>query len=88
MKPEPQQPDCQLAVWRIRGGHSYYHEGVSWKDSVVYKGHTHLFEDQLAVGNVSLSGVQLSDQGPYTCDVMDEQGLRDKQVLSYWHKIN
>ncbi|CAB1334105.1 unnamed protein product [Coregonus sp. 'balchen'] len=49
---------------------------ISWKDSVVYKGRTHLFEDQLTVGNASLrlSGVQPSDQGQYTCHVTDEQG--------------
>lgn len=55
---------------------------ISWKDSVVYKGRTLLFEDQLTVGNASLrlSGVQLSDQGPYTCDVMDEQGSTQEKL--------
>ena len=57
--------------------HSYYHGRHQLeRQIVVYKGRTHLFEDQLTVGKASLrlSGVQLSDQGPYTCDVTDEQG--------------
>ncbi|XP_064805827.1 CD276 antigen-like, partial [Oncorhynchus masou masou] len=42
----------------------------------------HLFEDQLTVGKASLrlSGVQLSDQGPYTCDVTDEQGSTQEKL--------
>ncbi|XP_041725859.2 CD276 antigen isoform X3 [Coregonus clupeaformis] len=56
--------------------HSYYHgRDQLERQSGVYKGRTHLFEDQLAVGNASLrlSGVQPSDQVQYTCDVTDEQ---------------
>lgn len=64
--------------------HSYYHgRDQLERQSVVYKGQTHLFEDQLTVGNASLrlSGVQLSDQGPYTCDVTDEQGSTQEKLL-------
>ncbi|XP_031642951.1 CD276 antigen-like isoform X3 [Oncorhynchus kisutch] len=66
--------------------HSYYHgRDQLERQSVVYKGRTHLFEDQLTVGNASLrlSGVQPSDQGQYTCDVTDEQGgtLEKLQLL-------
>ncbi|XP_041725854.2 CD276 antigen isoform X3 [Coregonus clupeaformis] len=56
--------------------HSYYYgRDQLERQSVVYKGRTHLFEDQIAVGNASLrlSGVQPSDQVQYTCDVTDEQ---------------
>ncbi|XP_029599881.1 CD276 antigen isoform X2 [Salmo trutta] len=63
--------------------HSYYHgRDQLERQSVVYKGRTHLFEDQLTVGNASLrlSGVQLSDQGPYTCDVTDEQGSTQEKL--------
>uniref|UniRef100_A0A8C8JX13 Ig-like domain-containing protein n=1 Tax=Oncorhynchus tshawytscha TaxID=74940 RepID=A0A8C8JX13_ONCTS len=61
----------------------YYHGGDQLeRQSVVYKGRTHLFEDQLTVGNASLrlSGVQPSDQGPYTCDVTDEQGSTQEKL--------
>ncbi|XP_036826193.1 CD276 antigen homolog isoform X4 [Oncorhynchus mykiss] len=66
--------------------HSYYHgRDQLERQSGVYKGRTHLFEDQLTVGNASLrlSGVQPSDQGQYTCDVTDEQGgtLEKLQLL-------
>uniref|UniRef100_A0A4W5NWB7 Ig-like domain-containing protein n=1 Tax=Hucho hucho TaxID=62062 RepID=A0A4W5NWB7_9TELE len=65
--------------------HSYYHgRDQLERQSGVYKGRTHLFEDQLIVGNASLrlSGVQPSDQGQYICDVTDEQGsTQDKLQL-------
>uniref|UniRef100_A0A673ZG97 Ig-like domain-containing protein n=1 Tax=Salmo trutta TaxID=8032 RepID=A0A673ZG97_SALTR len=64
--------------------HSYYHgRDQLERQSGVYKGRTHLFEDQLAVGNASLrlSGVQPSDQGPYTCDVTDEQGSTQENLF-------
>ncbi|XP_014013009.1 CD276 antigen isoform X3 [Salmo salar] len=64
--------------------HSYYHgKDQLERQSGVYKGRTHLFEDQLAVGNASLrlSGVQPSDHGPYTCDVTDEQGSTQEKLL-------
>uniref|UniRef100_A0A8C8JSW2 Ig-like domain-containing protein n=1 Tax=Oncorhynchus tshawytscha TaxID=74940 RepID=A0A8C8JSW2_ONCTS len=82
-KPEPQQRDCQLAVWRVRGGPQLLHGRHQLeRQSVVYKGRTHLFEDQLTVGKASLrlSGVQLSDQGPCTCDVTDEQGSTQEKL--------
>uniref|UniRef100_A0A8C7H8K8 Ig-like domain-containing protein n=1 Tax=Oncorhynchus kisutch TaxID=8019 RepID=A0A8C7H8K8_ONCKI len=63
--------------------HSYYHgRDQLERQSVVYKGRTHLFEDQLTVGNASLrlSGVQPSDQGQYTCDVTDEQGSTQEKL--------
>uniref|UniRef100_A0A8C7RZ98 Ig-like domain-containing protein n=1 Tax=Oncorhynchus mykiss TaxID=8022 RepID=A0A8C7RZ98_ONCMY len=63
--------------------HSYYHgRDQLERQSVVYKGRTHLFEDQLTVGNASLrlSDVQPSDQGPYTCDVTDEQGSTQEKL--------
>ncbi|XP_041725869.2 CD276 antigen-like isoform X1 [Coregonus clupeaformis] len=64
--------------------HSYYHgRDQLERQSVVYKGRTHLFEDQIAVGNASLrlSGVQPSDQGQYTCHVTDEQGSTKEKLL-------
>ncbi|XP_041725901.2 CD276 antigen isoform X3 [Coregonus clupeaformis] len=64
--------------------HSYYYgRDQLERQSVVYKGRTHLFEDQLTVGNASLrlSGVQPSDQGQYTCDVTDEQRSTQEKLL-------
>ncbi|XP_041725849.2 CD276 antigen-like [Coregonus clupeaformis] len=64
--------------------HSYYYgRDQLERQSVVYKGRTHLFEDQLTVGNASLrlSGVQPGDQGQYTCDVTDEQGSTQEKLL-------
>uniref|UniRef100_A0A4W5KS28 Ig-like domain-containing protein n=1 Tax=Hucho hucho TaxID=62062 RepID=A0A4W5KS28_9TELE len=61
--------------------YSYYH-GRDQLESVVYKGRTHLFEDQLTMGNASLrlSGVHPSYQGQYTCDVTDEQGSTQEKL--------
>uniref|UniRef100_A0A8C7C5W5 Ig-like domain-containing protein n=1 Tax=Oncorhynchus kisutch TaxID=8019 RepID=A0A8C7C5W5_ONCKI len=51
--------------------HSYYHgRDQLERQSGVYKGRTHL-----------LSGVQPSDQGPYTCDVTDEQASTLEKLL-------
>ncbi|XP_029311290.1 butyrophilin-like protein 2 [Cottoperca gobio] len=50
-----------------------------WRDAQTehpsYKGRTSLFTDELKRGNISLklSKVQLSDQGTYTCNILDKQ---------------
>ncbi|XP_066573974.1 CD276 antigen [Amia ocellicauda] len=85
---EADDPGRVVLIWQ-RGQevvHSFYYGTDQLKEqSPAYRGRTHLFPEQVAVGNASLRlrEVQGSDQGTYTCAVANEQGRsqRDLQIL-------